>query len=67
MQMANDEMSEKTRQARDALRQTLNKNPDLKKAFKEALDEASKPQNVTKLSNNICNVLATVQKLAKQD
>lgn len=63
--MKSDELSEKTKQAREALRRTLKENPDLAKAFKETLDEASKPENVIKLSNDICCVLATVQKFTK--
>lgn len=64
--MTNDKMSEKTKQAREKLKQTLKENPDLAKAFKEALDEASKPENIEKLSGDICGVLAKVKRLTKQ-
>ena len=45
---------EKLKQSRDNLRKIFAENPDLKKIFKETLDEMSKPENVEKMASDIC-------------
>lgn len=51
------ELSEKTEQARQRLKETLDANPDLKKAFKEALEETKqhfqKPEVISEMASMI--------------
>jgi hypothetical protein len=54
------EMSEKTRQARDRLRESLKANPDIARAFKETIEEMRKPENVQKDAAAILKVMNAV-------
>lgn len=55
------EMSEKTRQARDKLRESLRANPEYAKAFRETLEEMRKPENVEAAAKSIAAGMRAVQ------
>lgn len=56
-------MNEKAEQAKKNLQEIFRNNPELKQAFKETLDEMRKPENVEKMSKDICSVMQAVRTL----
>jgi len=53
----------KEEQAKKKLQAIFAEDPDLKVAFKETLDELSKPENIAKQAKEICAVLAAIQEV----
>lgn len=51
--------------ARANLKKTLDADPELKKAFKEAVKEASKPENIEKMAKDTVRFMQTIQALQK--
>lgn len=51
--------------SRENLRKTLNENPDLKKAFKETVEEMKWPENIRKMADDTVRFMETLQKLRK--
>jgi ABC-type amino acid transport substrate-binding protein len=49
--------------SRETLRKMFLKNPELKKAFKETLDELSKPEEIDKMAKGICKGLKALSNL----
>jgi hypothetical protein len=52
-------------EAKANLKKLFRENPSIAKAFKETLDELSKPEQVEKMSKDICSVLSKVQAIQK--
>jgi len=48
---------EQLKQSKENLRKIFAENPDLKKAFKETLDEMRKPENIDKMAKDIHSVI----------
>ena len=59
------ESFEVAKTAEENLRKTFAENPELKKAFKETLDEMSKPDNVEKMAKGIHGVIKKVEEVRK--
>jgi hypothetical protein len=53
---------EELRQSKERLQAIFAKNPELKKAFRETLDEMSKPENIDKMVKDICTGLNNLKK-----
>ena len=48
---------EQLKQSKENLSKIFAENPDLKKAFKETLDEMRKPENIDKMAKDIHSVI----------
>jgi mRNA-degrading endonuclease RelE of RelBE toxin-antitoxin system len=57
----------KSEESRENIRKILKDNPELAKAFKETLDEMSRPENVDKMVKDIQKGLSVIQKLKRGD
>jgi len=55
------EAKSKAEQVKKNLQAMFREDPELKAAFKETLDELSKPENIEKLAKEICAGLSVIQ------
>lgn len=56
----------KDNKAEESLRELLKRDPDLKAAFKETIEEMQKLENIEKAANSISGVMAAVQRKIKE-
>lgn len=56
-------MSNKFKQSQENLKNILSQNPDLRKAFKETINEMSKPENVEKMAKEISSVVQKIDSI----
>lgn len=52
---------EKAEKAKQNIKRLFADNPELKKAFKETLDEMRKPEHIKKMADDICAVMGAVK------
>lgn len=62
--MSDFKMSKETEESRKRLKEMLDKNPELKQAFKETLEEMMKPENIDKMAKEIEPGLKMIQALS---
>ena len=58
-----EDYHKKAEQAKKNIQELFKKNPELKQAFKETIDEMKKPENVQKAVNDISKFAARLQDL----
>jgi len=58
--------AEKAEAAKQKLRATLKANPDLAKAFRETLDELSKPENIEKMAAEIGKGMKAIREVGRR-
>lgn len=49
--------------ARKALQETFKKNPELRQAFKESIQELKKPENIKKMTDDTVKFIGAIQEL----
>ena len=62
--MSDSKMSKDTEEARTRLKEILDKDPQLKQAFKETIEEMRKPENIDKMVKEMEPGLKMIQALA---
>lgn len=51
--------------AKKSLQALFKENPELKKAFKETVEELKKPENIKKMADDTCKFMAKMQDVMK--
>ena len=59
-------MDETLEQKREKLRALLKADPELARAFKSALEEMMKPENIESMANTITRTIQGIQKVAEE-
>jgi len=57
--------SDKANQSRENLKKLLRENPNIAKAFRETLDEMSKPENVEKMARELTQGINAINAIFK--
>ena len=53
--------------SRENVRKIFKEHPEVKQAFKESVEEMKKPENMKKMSDDICNFMARMQAITKMN